>query len=181
MMFQKHLDLILALHFNKKIFKFLIFFFILIHPTLLNAKENIVFIDLNYVLNKSNEGKKILNELNILNEKNKKQFSNTENSLEKERDNIKKLKNIITNEEYNKKVSLFQDKVEIYNKEKTEIIKSFENRKKKELDIFFKNLNNIMNTYMKENSIDMILDKKNVVMSLVKNDISNKIVDLINK
>ena len=38
-----------------------------------------------------------------------------------------------------------------------------------------------MNIYMKENSIDMILDKKNVVMSLVKNDISSKIVDLINK
>ncbi len=180
-MFQKHLDLTLAHLFNKKIFQYLIFFFILINPSLLNAKEKIVFIDLNYVLNKTDDGKKILDELNILNEKNKKQFGNKEKSLEKERNDIKKLKNIITNEEYNKKVSLFQDKVTLYNKEKTQTIKSFENRKKNELDNFFKNLNTIMNNYMKENSIDIILDKKNVVMSSVENDISNKIIELVNK
>ena len=38
-----------------------------------------------------------------------------------------------------------------------------------------------MNVYMKENSINIILDKKNVVMASVKNDISNEIIKLINK
>ena len=66
-------------------------------------------------------------------------------------------------------------------KKKKKIVKSLETRKKKELDIFFKNLNKIMNVYMKENSINIILDKKNVVMASVKNDISNEIIELINK
>ena len=61
------------------------------------------------------------------------------------------------------------------------IIKSLETRKKEEVDIFFKNLNKIMNVYMKENSINIIIDKKNVVMASVKNDISNEIIVMINK
>ena len=165
----------------KKIFQFLILCFIFANGTNLNAKENIVFIDINYVLNKSNEGQKILDDLNKINNENKNKFTSKENILEKERDEIKKLKNIISKEDYNKKVALFQKKVELYNKEKTDIIKSFESKRKKELDIFFKNLNEIMNIYMKENSISIIIDKKNIVMAAVKNDISNEIIDLVNK
>mgnify|MGYP001417472591 FL=1 len=165
----------------KKIFYFLFFIFFLTLTPILNAKENIVFIDLNYILNKSNSGKKILNELNIISNDNKKNFSSQETLLEKERNDIKKLKNILSKDEYNKKVVLFQEKVELYNKEKAKIIKSFENKKKKELDIFFKSLNEIMNVYMKENSISIIIDKKNIVMAAIKNDISNDIIELINK
>ena len=160
---------------------YLFFFYFLINISFSNANEKIVFIDLNYILKKSNEGKKILEKLNTVNEENKKKFLNKESVLEKERDEIKKLKNIISNEEYNKKVSLFQKKVELYNEEKKKIVKSLEIRKKKELDIFFKNLNEIMNIYMKDNSISIIIDKKNVVMASVKNDISNEIIELINK
>jgi len=165
----------------KKIFYFLFFTFFFIHTPILNAKENIVFIDLNYILNKSNSGKKIIDELNIISNENKKKFSSQETILEKERNDIKKLKNILSKDEYNKKVALFQEKVELYNKEKAKIIKSFENKKKKELDIFFKSLNQIMNVYMKENSISIIIDKKNIVMASIKNDISNDIIELINK
>ena len=165
----------------EKIFKLSIFVIFIIYSQILNAKENIVFIDLNYVLNKSNDGKKILEELKNISEINKEKFNKEERLLEKERNDIKKLKNIISKDEYNKKVSLFQEKVEIYNKEKSNILRSFENKKKEELDIFFQSLNEIMNVYMKENSISIIIDKKNIVMAAVKNDISNEIIDLVNK
>lgn len=165
----------------EKIFKLSIFVIFIIYSQILSAKENIVFIDLNYVLNKSNDGKKILEELKNISEINKEKFNKEERLLEKERNDIKKLKNIISKDEYNKKVSLFQEKVEIYNKEKSNILKSFEDKKKKELDIFFQSLNEIMNVYMKENSISIIIDKKNIVMAAVKNDISNEIIDLVNK
>jgi len=165
----------------KKIFQYIVLCFLLANSSILNAKENIVFIDLNYVLNKSNDGKKILDDLNKINDENKNKFINKETVLEKERNDIKKLKNIISKEDYNKKVALFQEKVELYNKEKKDIIKSFESKKKKELDIFFKNLNEIMNNYMKENSISIIIDKKNIVMAAVKNDISDEIIKLVNK
>ena len=103
------------------ILKFFIICFFLLNISVLNAKENIVFIDLNYVLNKSVDGKKILDELNVINEENKKKFLTKETNLEKERDNIKKLKNIVSNEEYNKKVALFQEKVDYIIKKKQKL------------------------------------------------------------
>jgi len=49
-----------------------------------------------------------------------------------------------------------------------------------ELNIFFAELNEIMNNFMQENSIQIILDKKNIVMANNKNDISKDILKLIN-
>lgn len=165
----------------RNFFYFVFFLFFFIPSSILSAEENVVFIDLNYVLNKSNVGKKILDELNVINEKNKEKFRNEESLLEKERNDIKKLKNIISKDEYNNKVALFREKVEAYNTKKKNIIKSFENNKNQKLDIFFKDLNDIMNIYMKENSISIIIDKKNVVMASIKNDISKDIIELVNK
>ncbi len=102
----------------RNFFYFVFFLFFFIPSSILSAEEKVVFIDLNYVLNKSNVGKKILDELNVINEKNKEKFSNEESLLEKERNDIKKLKNIISKDEYNNKVALFKEKVEAYNTKK---------------------------------------------------------------
>ena len=48
------------------------------------------------------------------------------------------------------------------------------------MNTFFENLNIIMNKYMIENSINIIIDKKNVIMSQNKNDISDDILNLVN-
>ena len=61
------------------------------------------------------------------------------------------------------------------------LIKNFEETKNSELNIFFVKLNKLMNNFMQENSINLILDKKNIVMANNKNDISNDILNLINK
>ena len=54
----------------KKIF-YLLFFYFLINSSLSNANENIVFIDMNLILEKSHQGKKILDKLSAINEENK--------------------------------------------------------------------------------------------------------------
>ena len=74
------------------------------------ANEKIAFIDLNYILKESIQGKKILNDLNSINNKNLEKFRAEEFELEKQQDEIQKLKNIISLEEYNKKLSSFQNK-----------------------------------------------------------------------
>ena len=145
------------------------------------ASDKIAFIDLNYILRESIEGKKILNDLNDLNNKNLKEFQIEENELEKEQEAIKKLQNIISTEEYNKKLISFQNKVDIYKDKKNKMINSFEIVKDNELNDFFNNLNIIMNNYMKNNSINLILDKKNIIMANSQNDISKEILKIINE
>ena len=78
-------------------------------------------------------------------------------------------------------MNLFKTKVNNYNLKKSEMIKLFEDSKNSELNTFFSNLNEIMNNFMQENSINLILDKKNIVMANNKNDISDDILKMINK
>ena len=165
----------------KKSFIFIILVFL--NFNILHAKANnkISFVDLNYILTESTSGKKILNELDNLSNQNQKQFKSTELNLNKKKDEIKKLKNIISQNEYLKKVNEFQLDVEKYNREKSSIIQKFENLKKKELDIFFNSLNEIMSVYMKENDISIIIEKKSIIMANKFSDITNNILELVNK
>ena len=165
----------------KKSFIFIILIFL--NFNILHAKANnkISFVDLNYILTESISGKKILNELDNLSKQNQKQFKSTELNLNKRKDEIKKLKNIISQNEYLKKVNEFQLDVEKYNREKSSIIEKFENLKKKELDIFFNSLNEIMSVYMKENDINIIIEKKSIIMANKFSDITNNILELVNK
>ena len=164
--------------------KFFIFFtLIILNFDISNVKANdkIAFIDLNYILSESISGKKILTELNTLSINNEKKFESTERELNKKKDEIKKLKNIISENEYLKKINEFEKDVEIYNKEKSSIINTFENLKKKELDIFFSSLNEIMNIYMKENNISIIIEKKSIIMADKFSNITNNVLELVNK
>jgi len=144
------------------------------------ANDKIAFIDLNYILSESKEGKKILAKLEIDNKKNLEFFQSEEEKLKKENQNIEKLKNILSKEEFNNKINIFKNKVNTYNLKKQETIKLFQETKNSELNIFFAELNEIMNNFMQENSIQIILDKKNIVMANNKNDISKDILKLIN-
>ncbi len=144
------------------------------------ANDKIAFIDLNYILSESKEGKKILAKLEIDNKKNLEFFQSEEEKLKKENQNIEKLKNILSKEEFNNKINIFKNKVNTYNLKKQETIKLFQETKNSELNVFFAELNEIMNNFMQENSIQIILDKKNIVMANNKNDISKDILKLIN-
>ena len=161
-------------------FFFSIFLFFL-NITFSIASDKIAFVDLKYILSESNEGKKLLAQLEIDNNKNLEFFRLEEEKLRKENQNIEKLKNILSKEEYTNKINIFKNKVNTYNLKKKDIIKLFEETKNSELNIFFAKLNEIMNNFMQENSIQILLDKKNIVMASNKNDISKEILKLINK
>ena len=89
------------------------------------ANDKIAFIDLNYILSESNEGKKILAKLEIDNKKNLEFFRLEEEKLKKENQNIEKLKNILSKDEFSNKINKFKNKVDNYNLKKTKKIKYF--------------------------------------------------------
>jgi outer membrane protein len=144
------------------------------------AENKIVFIDINFVLEESNEGKKILKELDDLNKKNMKYFQDETSKLKKNEQEIIKLKNILSEKDYNKKINLFKKDVDKYNQEKKKILNSLETTKENKMNVFFDNLNLVLRKYMQENSINLIIDKKNVIMADNKNNISKEILELMN-
>ena len=49
------------------------------------------------------------------------------------------------------------------------------------MENFLKQINPIIQEYMKTNSIDIVLDKKQIFIGSSKNDITQDILDLVNK
>ena len=85
--------------------KYLIFFFVFFLPFSSNSQEGLFFLDVDYLLNNSNYGKKIISKLQQINDKNLLKINNFENQLKKEESEINKIKNIISESELNTKVN----------------------------------------------------------------------------
>jgi len=113
-------------------------------------------------------------------------LSNDENGLYElselinEENEIKKTQNIISKDELSKKISSFRKNVEIYNKEKDEILKKFKKIENDELNIFFKKINPILQDYMNKESIDLLFEKKNIFIGRSTSDITQAILKIIN-
>ena len=163
---------------KKYIFIFIIYLF---NVTSLYSAENIVFLDIDYVLNNSNLGKSIYTELENINKENITKLNKKEKLIKEKQDNINKIKNVTAKEKLEKDIILFNKEVEQYKIEKKKILDDFKLKKNKELDNFLIKINPIIQEYMKSNSIDIILEKNQIFIGNKNKDITNEIIDLINK
>ena len=161
--------------------KYFLIFFILIFTETLYADNKIIYIDINKIISNSESGKYLNKELNKINNKNITEFKNIEKELKVEEENILKQKNILKESEFNSKVSELREKVKSYNefknKKNNDLKKLRDNAAKKILDI----LNLILSEYSAKNSISLIIDKKNIIIGKSELDVTNQIMDLLNK
>ena len=158
-------------------FFFLIFFF---NFNTSYSSEKIAFIDLDFVLKNSNIGKSILEDIEKLNNKNINELKKKESELKKNEEEILPKKNILSQEEYKKEVDLLKDKIKKYKLLKDEMVSNFQNKKQTSLKNFFNQINPIIQNYMDENSINILLDRKNVFIGKTDSDITNSIIEKIN-
>ena len=97
----------------KKYFFFLIFFFIL--ATQLNANEKIVFIDINFIFNNSDAGKDLQNKISQKNDKINNEINKFKIDIENKKKKLLAQKNVMSVEEYNKKVNALDKQIQEMN------------------------------------------------------------------
>jgi len=161
--------------------KFLLIFFIFLISTNLSNSKETAFVDIDYIVANSNIGKKVLENINKLDKKNVENLRKKNKSLQELEITIKNKKNVISEDAFNKEVISFQKKVQEFKVEKNEIVKNFNDFKRKELENIFKKISPIINDYMEENSISVLLDSKNIFMGSKKSNLTKDILDRINK
>ena len=144
------------------------------------SKENIAFVNVDYLIKKSNIGKKLLANINDKDKKNLNNLKKKNKILQDLESSIKNKKNVISDEAYNKEVIDFKKKFQEFSKEKNNTVKEFNVFKKKEIENIFKKINPIINSYMEENSVDLLLDSKNIFMGARKLDLTEDILKKIN-
>ena len=161
--------------------KFLLIFFIFLISTNLSNSKETAFVDIDYIVANSNIGKKVLENINKLDKKNVENLRKKNKSLQDLEITIKNKENVISEDAFNKEVISFQKKVQEFKAEKNEIVKNFNDFKRKELENIFKKISPIINDYMEENSISVLLDSKNIFMGSKKSNLTKDILDRINK
>ena len=161
--------------------KFLTVFLIFFLKTNIYASEKINFVDIDYLFENSNLGKAIALNIKKIHDQNLNNLNIREKDLINEENELKKTKNIVSDEEFNKRVSQLREKVNIFNKEKESIIKNFSKEKNKELKNFFDKINPILQNYMETNSISVLLEKKNIFLGKSSHDITLDVLSIINK
>ena len=92
---------------------------------------------------------------------------------------ILKKKNIITEDEQKKKLAEYRKKVSTFSQNRQKVINEFNKKKKVEFESFFKKITPIIEQYVSEKNIDIVLDKKNIFIASKKKNITQEIVKII--
>ena len=164
---------------NKNLHIFFISFFLYVSNSF--ASENIAFIDIDYIFNNSNKGKKIISHLEKLDKSAKIEFEKREKliiELEKE---INQKKNILDENQLSSKIDNLKKMVNDLRLFKNNQTNSYNQKRNSEIKIFFDEINPLIEDYMIKNSISIIIDKKNIFLANNNVDITGQILEIINK
>ena len=164
----------------KKI-KILFLFLILIYPFNLMAENQVYFINLKKVLNESKAGSAAQEKLVKEFENQDKKFKNESNALKKQETELINQRKTLSAEEYKKKVSSLRKKNVDFQNRRRNASSNFVKKKNNARNQLLKSLNPILQKYMDENGIMMIMNEKNVILANSKVDLTNTIIDLLNK
>ena len=133
-----------------------------------------------HVLSNSEKGKLILKQFDEKNKKNILELEKKENILKNKEKDLEIKKNILSENELNKQIEDLKIQIIQFKKEKDRMVKEFNIYKKKELSSLMQEMNPIISEYVKEKSIDLVLDKKNILIGKTSYDITQNIIELVN-
>ena len=160
-----------------KIFVIIIFLFC---NNLSYAENLIVYIDMEKILNESKSGMSINKQLEKIHKINIKEFKKIEEELKKKEESIIAQKNILSKEDYTKKIKILRDNTNSYRKNRQEKINLLTKKRMESSSKLLSIINPILSDYSKVNNISIILQKKNVVLAKTDLNITNKIIDILN-
>ena len=164
-----------------KFLKFFLIFILFSSSVYSNENIPVKYIDINYIVNNSIVGKKIKNQILKENEKLKKEHKNLENKLANKKNEILSKKNVLNENDFKKEVDKHQENVKNYQTKKKQ---DLDKMNKKNLEIsknFMVKIDEIIISFAKENSIDLLLRKDALIVSNSKLDITKLILDEVDK
>ena len=161
-----------------KIFKLLILIAIFFTTNL--YADSPFFIDFKYVLNESTAGKKAQADLKSQLEKGIAKLNKDEKRLQEEEKKLIQQKKVINQDEYKKKVDELRTKVSKLQNDRQSLLNNVAKQRAKARTELLKNLNPILENYMKEKNIKMIVDKKNLIIASKDLDITTEVTKLLN-
>ena len=145
-----------------------------------NAEQSVKFVNIDLLVNKTKIGNQMLSKINNLDKENIKKLKSFEKQIKEKQEEIKIKKNVISEIEFEREVTNLNKKILDFNNQKKTMVEELTNIKNKELNLFFENIKPLLQNYMNENSVDMIINSKNIFMGNNKSDITTDLIEKIN-
>ena len=161
-----------------KIIFFLLLFFVKINYSFADLK--IAYIDINFILIHSLVGQKIEKHINKIEEENTKKFKEQEKILKDKEKIIIAQKNILDKKKIENKISLLNIEINNYRNERKKLTDELKIKKIEYTKKILNHLNPIITSFVDENSISIVLPKKNIIIGKKKLDITSDIINLLN-
>jgi len=165
----------------KYLVKIFVVTFLLLIYTNASAEQKVAYLDMTFVLNNSKAGKGAQDFLQKSFKENQKKFLDEENSLKKEESDLLAQKTILSKEEYEKKSNRLRKKVIDYQSQRRTSLEKITTQRAEARQKLLEKLDPILKTYIEENDISLVIDRKNVLMGNTSLDITNIIVEKLNK
>ena len=143
--------------------------------------EKIVYIDMDRIMQISKAGKNAISKINDQKKKDVSKFQKIEKELKSREEDLITKKNVISAEEFNKKLENLSKEINNYRTLRQEAIDlSTKSRLNASAD-FAEKIKPILAEYASENNIDMIIQKKNIIMGKTDLDITDEILKIVDK
>ena len=136
---------------------------------------------MDFIIENSNIGKRTLESINILNEKNINELKKKEKILKDLESKIISKRNIISKENFDKEVLLFKEKANKFKEDQSKMVEDFNNYKKKEFDGILSKISPIINAYMEKKSVKILLDSKNILIGRSNLNLTDEVIKEINE
>ena len=134
-----------------------------------------------FVLNKSKAGEGAQVFLKKTFEENQKKFVLQEEELKIEEADLLGKKNVLTKEEYKKNSEDLRKKVLDYQKERRTFLDKIAKQRAEARQILVQKIDPILKTYSQENNVTLVIDKKFILSGNTDLDITEIIVEKLNK
>ena len=165
----------------KHLVKFIVVTLLLLFCTHSFAEQKIVVLDLKYILNNSKAGKGAQDFLQKSFNDSVKKYSDMEKELKKEEIDLLAKKTVLSKEEYTKRSDSLRKKVIDYQSQRRASLDKITTLRAKSRETLLEKIDPILNTYIKENDISLVIDKQNMLGGKPEYDITKFIVEKLNK
>ena len=166
----------------KYLVKFFVVTFLILICTYVSAEQKLAYLDMKFILNNSKAGKEAQDFLKNSLKESQKKFIEKEKELKKEEKDLLAKRTILTKEEYQKKTNELRKKVKDYQANRRKVLDKITEQRAKARKLLLEKLNPILDSYVKGNSISLVLNKNIIVAGgRADLDITNIIVEKLNK
>ena len=163
---------------KKKIIYILLFFSISVTSY---SSEKIVYLDVEKIMQESIAGKAVIVKIKKKRETSISKFKKKEKEIVEKEKKLISQKNVLSEGEFKKKIQDLRADISKYQKERNSASNDIARTRIKASTNLIKKLTPILESYSKENSIRIIIQKKHIVMGSKEDDITKDILDLVNQ